>query len=128
MQIERLEQYRGLKAEVKAIEKLIDDLYVPIASPNGNHSTSGPSNPTEKTALRIIALKERLRAKQEKMMNELSAIDSWLETVEDSEIRAIIREHYINGNSWNVTNFKVYKYYDYFYSRKRVMRYFGKEI
>ena len=127
MRIERLEQYRGLKAEVKAIEKLIDDLYVPIASPNGNHSTSVPSNPTEKTALRIIALKERLRAKQEKMMKELCEIEMWLETVSDSEIRAIIREHYLNGCSWYQTNYRVYNYYDYSYSRKRLMRFFGKE-
>lgn len=128
MRIERLEQYRGLKAEIDAIEKLIDDLYRPIASPSGNGASSGPSNPTEKTALRIIALKERLRAKREKMMIELEEILTWLQTVEDCEIRAIITEHYINGHSWNVTNFKVYHYYDYFYSRKRVMRYFGKEL
>ena len=50
MRIERLEQYRGLKAEIDAIEKLIDDLYRPIASPSGNGASSAPSNPTEKTA------------------------------------------------------------------------------
>ena len=67
MTIETLEQYRGLQAEIDAMQAEIETLYNPVASPNGRTDTghgSTPGNPTERTALRIIERKQTLEQKR----------------------------------------------------------------
>lgn len=127
MTIEQLEQYYGLSSYIDAIEAEISQLYNTVHSPigNGAHSTE-PGNPTERTALRIIKLRDQLEAEKERLISMQQEIDDWLETVEDAEIAGIIKWHYIMRCNWKVTNRKVYGYPDYYYSRKRVIRYFEK--
>lgn len=126
---ERLEKYYGLLAEIDAIKREIDDLAKPISSPNGRTDEghgSTPGNPTERAAFRRIELIDQLTPLVEEQLNELDQIEHWLTSVEDSEIRAIIRWHYILGLDWSQTNKEIYGRKDYWYCRNRVMRYFKK--
>lgn len=124
---EDLEKYQGLSAEVNAIEYEIAQLYVPIGSPNGKETmtiSNVPSNPTEKNALLIIQKKKELERLKEQLYEHVVYIEDWLLTVEDHEIRSIIRWHYLLGLNWKQTNLKVYGYPDYDYSRKKIDRFF----
>lgn len=127
MTIEKLESFIGLHTEYEAIEEQINNLYGHLASPNGSdvHSNA-PSNQTERNALQIIYLKEGLVIKQRQIAKLLEEIEEWLDTVNDAEIRAIVRWHYLLGLSWYETNKKVYAKKDYQYSRMKIMRYFEK--
>ena len=131
MTIELLEEYRGLVANAKAINMEIDTLYTPVSSPNGKQSLgssgSGPSDPTRQAVNRIMTLQEKLANEEKRINSTLNEIENWLLTCPDYEIAAIIRYHYLLGQTWKQTTMKVYGYPDYHYCRKKVMRYFRKE-
>ena len=129
MTIEELEAFKGMRAEVLAIQREIETLYAPISSPNvhteGGHNTT-PGNPTERAAMMIMERKAALEFKVAAMQEALEGIESWLETVEDSKLRACIRWHYLNGLNWKQTNVRVFGYPNPYRARKKVMRYFEK--
>ncbi len=130
MTIEELEAFKGMRAEVMAIQREIETLYAPVSSPNGHtdggHSTT-PGNPTERAAMIIMERKAMLEAKVAAMQERLEAIEKWLETLDDSKLRACIRWHYLNGMNWKQTNLCVFGYPNQYRARKKVMRYFGKK-
>lgn len=130
MTIDKLENYYGIASGLEAIEQEIATLYSPISSPNGrtdgSYSTT-PGDPTARTAMRIIQLREKLEHEHERLMELAEEIEQWLITVSDTEIVSIIRWHYLLRCNWRVTNLKVYGYPDYFYSRQKVIAYFKRE-
>lgn len=130
MTIEELEQYRGMYSEVQSITAEIESLYNPVASPNGKTDAghgSVPSSPTERAAMRIIDRKRTLQEKQTAMMRVLDDIEAWLESVDDCELRALIRWYYILGYTWKATSLKVYGYSCYNRAYQRVHRYFEEK-
>ena len=129
MTIETLEQYYGIASNIEAIEEEIATLYNPVSSPSGRYSeviSTTPSNPTERNALRIIHLREQCETERERMYAMLEEIESWLLTVQDTEIVSIIRWKYLLRLDWKRVNMKVYGYPSYDYSRKRLHRFFDK--
>lgn len=127
MTIERLETYRGLKAERDAIIQQINELSKPVNAINQSQSpkqrSNSVSNPTERIALKIIELEEKAM----RIEHEMNQIEAWIDEIENGELRAIIRWHYINGYNWNMTNIKVLGYSSYDTSRKKVERYFNEK-
>ena len=128
MTIEQLEQYRGITAEIKSLEAEINALYDVRKSPNGRTSGGGrssPGDPTGNAAMRIIELREQLRTEQNRWSDAVYSIETWLRTVQDSEVRSIIRWRYILGLSWKQTANQVYGTTEYWDAcRKRVRRFF----
>lgn len=129
MTIDTLEQYYGLASNIDAITEEIETLYNPVRSPvsSGSHS-SEPGDPTRRSAMRIIQLKEMLEADKARQLELAEEIEHWLTTVNDSEVVSIIRWHYILHYNWKATNAKVYGYPDYHYARRQVHRYFEREM
>ena len=136
MNSEKLKYYSGIAANIEALKEEIETLYEPVSSPNGHtgegHSST-PGAPTERAAMRIIQLKEMLAEQMEKMLSLREEIETWLITVEDPEIQAIVRWRYLNltrrgiPRTWNDVNLKVYRYSDPDYSRKKLDRYLERE-
>lgn len=130
MTIEMLEQYKGLTSEMQALRDQIDSLYDTYRSPqlmsNGGHSMSA-SSPTESAVAKILKLEKTYRKKYEEAVDLLAEVENWLSQVPDAEIRSICRHHYILNKSWSQTSAIVYGFPSYYNSRKRVMRYFGRE-
>lgn len=135
MTIENLERYSGIVANIEAINEEIEVLYNPISSPNGHTEPHGttPSNPTERSALRIIKLKEQLEGYLAEMVEEREQIENWLEGVEDAEIQAIIRWRYLipkrggKSRTWAEVSLKVYGRPDYWSARDRIRWFFEKK-
>lgn len=129
---ETLDEYYTISSRIDAIDEEIRRLYVPTYGGNkdnigaGRTSAPEPGNPTERAALRIVSLRARLEAERERLYQLAEEIEDWLETVEDPEIEAIIRWHYLLRCNWKTTNLKVYGYPDYDYCRKKIKRYFDK--
>lgn len=130
MTIEKLENYKGLVAEMHSLSESIDSLYDTYRSPqfmsNGSHSMSAGS-PTENAVAKILKLEKTYRRKYEEAVDLLSEVESWLPQVEDPEIRSIIRFHYVLNRSWQQTSTIACGYPSYYAARKKVMRYFGRE-
>lgn len=131
MTVEKLEAYRGLTSEIKGLREQIDSLYDTYRSPQlmsdgGSHSMS-VSSPTERAVAKILKLKETYQQKYDEGADLLLQVENWLSHVEDPEIRSIIRFHYMLNRSWQQTSIEVYGYPSYHNSRKKIMRYFGRE-
>lgn len=130
MSIDKLEQYRGLTTEMKALSQQITSLYDTYRSPqlmnDGGHSMSA-SSPTESALVKILKLKETYQQKYDEAANLLYEIETFVSQIEDPEIRSIIRFHYMLGYSWERTNTAICGYPSYYTARKRLMRYLGKE-
>jgi len=127
MTIEQLEQYRGIVADINALQAEIDSLYDVRRSPtsDGMGHGSTPGDPTGRAAMRIIELREQLRTEQNRWSDAVYSIETWLRTVQDSEVRSIIRWRYILGLSWKQTANQVYGTTEYWDAcRKRVRRFF----
>ena len=72
MTIDKLEQYYGISSGIEAIEQEIATLYNPISSPAGKTDgsfSSTPGDPTARTAMRIIQLREKLEQERERLMD-----------------------------------------------------------
>ena len=130
MTIERLRQFRGIQKEVIEIQREIDTLYFPISSPNGHQGlgSSMPGNPTERAVNRIIQLQEKAEALTQQLAQELEDIEAWLDGLEDHELRAIIRAHYLLGDSWSRCTQRILNYEFSDTAKMRVYRYFDKLI
>lgn len=131
MTVEKLEAYRGLTSEMKALRDQIDSLYDTYRSPQffsegGSHS-SNVGSPVEDAVNRILKLKDIYDHKYSESAGLLLEVENWLSQVEDPEIRSIIRFHYVLGYSWQRTNAAISGYPSYYAARKKIMRYFGRE-
>lgn len=113
MTVEKLEQYKGVTSEMKALRDQIDSLYDTYRSPQlmsvGSHSMSA-SSPTESAVAKILKLEETYRNKYEEAVDLLSEVENWLSHVEDAEIRSICRHHYLLNKSWQQTSTEIYGY------------------
>jgi hypothetical protein len=129
MTIDTLEQYRGIVSEIRALNALIETLYDTRKSPNGKDTAghgSGPSAPTEQAFRRIDALKTKRDAKRGQWERAVQEIEAWLDTVEDADVRSIVRWRFIMGCSWKRTSREVYGVDNYYRARKKFLRYFEK--
>lgn len=131
MTVEKLESYKSLTAEMKAITLQIDSLYDTYRSPqlisDGSSHSISVGSPVEAAVNKVLELRNVYEQKYEEAANLLYNIETWLSQIEDPEIRSIARFHYVLGYSWQRTNTAVCGYPSYYTARKRLMRYLGKE-
>ena len=114
MTLEELNRYRKLRREIKSLEDQLETLYLtplPSAGEKMGSKPSGVSDPTRAQALKAIQYQERLKAKLDMAEAELERIEAWMETVEDPEIRAIVRMRFIVGRSWIQTTRELFGRY-----------------
>jgi DNA-directed RNA polymerase specialized sigma subunit len=98
---QELEQIRSLTKEIKLIQDDLDNLPFVPSTVKG----SMPEFPYIEQHYKIIGPDkkkgERLKAKMERKLDELQdkllELETWLDTVPDSEIRTILRMRYRNG-------------------------------
>lgn len=105
MTIKELSEYRDLKVEILQLQDRITELEQTIISsskitgmPFGGGTTS---NPTERLGLKLAKLKTNLLKQMEELIDKETKIEDFLETVEDTIVRIIIRKRFFDGKSWN---------------------------
>ena len=129
MTIETLEQYRNIRTEIKTLTAEIEAMYDTRKSPNGQEPGghgSTPSAPTETAFRNIQAAKtkrERMRKEWERAVHE---IETWLDTVQDADIRSIVRLRFVLGYSWKRTSREIYGTDSYYRASKKFYRFMKK--
>lgn len=141
MTLETLKEYAFLVAEIASLQTSILDASYPVSSPNGREQIGSagntPGNPTERAANRMMDLRETLMASMKKSLDLRIEIEHWLTTVDNSEIRMIVRTHFIEGPKhttqyhrhweWADTNEMLYGYRDKRYARRKLTEYLRRE-
>lgn len=105
MTIRELSKYHNTKLEIPQLEDTIKELETTIigsSKVNGMPSSHNIESTTERTALKIVHLKDKLEKKKESLVDEQEKIENFLDSVEDVEIRLIIRKRFLEGKSWQV--------------------------
>ena len=114
MTIERLAAYGHIQSDIAAIELQLISLERPISSPNGRINDGGsgggtPGNPTQKAAFQRMDLEKDLKEVMDKLLRETREINDWIRTLNNVEVEAIIRWHFLNGKTWAETSGIMYK-------------------
>ena len=128
MTYEDLKNYLGMKAEVQAINDEIDywETYVITVKYEEKGGSSGhESNPTKQAVDHLIELRERLATKKDLLVQRTLEIEEWIDSLQDKEVSAIIRYHFIMGKTWRETTKKVYGYADWSLSQWKIRNHFG---
>ena len=130
MTIDELEELRYLNSEISAVQREIEGMYNTYRSPAfekiGSRPLS-PGDPTSEAVNKIMTLQQKYNQMLNDMVDKRDRINGWMVTIESSEIKSIIRWHYLNGKSWKQTSGLVYGANSYYNARKVLMRWFGKE-
>lgn len=108
--IDDLYAYRNLCKEINAIQFQINDTALAVRSPSlgGMPHGTTPGDPTARAALRIIELEDDLNRKSNEMIDQAKQIETWIDSINDHEIRAIIRYHFLSGKTWRETALAMY--------------------
>lgn len=110
MTLERLEQYRNMRAESKMWEQELDELRKKNTVVKDTVRGSMSSFPytmhsvtiqgMQKPNGRIAAQEKRLEERRERLDAMLTEIDNFIDELEDSQLRQIINYRYVQGYSW----------------------------
>lgn len=113
----RLAQFTKIKREIVLIQEQIKDLessetYCTVKGSltffpytQGTIPITGSDDPDLASCL--AALKRKKRIKIRELRNELTNIESFIGSIEDSEMRQIFTLRYLNGLSWQHVAFKL---------------------
>lgn len=105
MTIQKLSKYHNTKIEIKQLEDTIEELESTMIGSSKitgmPHTSNGNSSPTERIGIKLAQLKDKLLVKKENLLDEAHNIEDFLNTVEEEEIRIIIRERFLNGKTWD---------------------------
>lgn len=120
----RLEQYSSIKAEITELKAKIKEREK--SQLTDTVTGSSPEYPFTKHTVTIKGvdygddfLTQRLEEKIFLLDEECAYIEKWLDTVEDSLIRRIVRWKYIEGKTWQQVAFRIGKH-DEQYPRKKI--------
>ena len=105
MTIKELSKYHNIKIEIKQLEDTVEELESTIIGSSkvtGMPATiNGNSSPTERIGIKLAQLKDKIDRKKENLIDEAHKIEDFLTTVDEEEIRIIIRERFLNGKTWD---------------------------
>jgi len=134
MTIDELSKYHNIKIEIKQLNDNIEELETTIIGSSKItgmplSTKSNNSNPTERIGLKLAKLKSKLEEKKENLLDELHEIEDFITTVDDEEIRIIIRERFINGKTWDeVAKITITDRSTPYYKLKKYLRENSKEV
>lgn len=123
--MEELEQIRKVYKTFRELNEEIKAAYNTYRSPVFSdmpriRKTAGERDPV----LRALDKIEKLREKQAKLIPAILDFENRLDQIGDHEIRAIIRSHYINGDSWRACTKRILNISGSDCAKHRVYRYF----
>jgi DNA-directed RNA polymerase specialized sigma subunit len=101
----RLNSYRDILTEHAQLAEELQRVEALMASPSSPNMDgmprcgSGPSNPTERAAIKHMELVDRYKKQIRQMIEEQAAIETMIEGLEPTE-RKLARFRYIDGLTW----------------------------
>ena len=131
MTIDDLEELRYLNSEIQAVQREIENMYNTYRSPafeKIGQSPLSPGDPTAQAVSKVMQLQRKYNIMLTEMADRRDRVNAWLVSLDDGEIKSIIRWHYLCGKSWKQTSGLVYGGRSNERNAYRVIRrYFGKD-
>ena len=125
--MKNLNKLYWLKKEVAQIEDQIKELTILSAfEMSGMPSGNSVSSPVEKFYARLDKLRTKLEKAKEKVVVEKERLESYIENIEDAEIRVLARARYLECKTWEVIGEE--NHMDRTTVSKKLRKHFGKEV
>ena len=130
--LEDLREFQSMQEEMKSIKAEIQSLYYPVSSPSGSLVIAGRSSvrpagdPTASTVRDIEERRNKLERMQAEREELADRIYTFVDSMDDRHIAAIVRYHFLLGLTWAQTAKQIYGYADADICRNAVKRYFKK--
>ena len=125
--MKNLNKLYWLKKEVTQIEDQIRELTILSAfEMSGMPSSNSVSSPVEKFYARLDKLRTKLEKAKEKVVVEKERLESYIETIEDAEIRVLARARYLECKTWEVIGDE--NHMDRRTASRKLEKYFGKDV
>ena len=105
MTLKELSKYHDIKVEVDDLQRRIYELETTIVKASKYSDTKidksiTNTSPTEELAIKLNKLRKTYVGKQITLTSELEKIEEYLNTINDSEIRTIMRKRFIDLLTW----------------------------
>lgn len=121
MKEKELNKYYYLKKEVEDLEERIETYDVGVSSVRVKELNVDSSPQFESIQEKVVKLKELWMQKRVEALEEYIKIESFIDKIEDTEIRTIMRYRYLDLKKWddidellhNGINYSKKKYYKY---------------
>lgn len=97
-----LDNYQSMKKLLEELNREYQQAFNTYHSPSfdwRNQSGHASVSPQEKAMKKI----ERIEGRMNEVMDEMETIESYVDSIEDYDVRAIILCHYINGETWDAS-------------------------
>ena len=127
MTLQKLTQYKGIKAEISSIRSRLDVITLKSPKLDGLPSGTDVTSPTENAALRLAELSELYSHRLEELYVLEKEINDFVEGIKDIELATYVREKYIEGRYTRDTTACAQFHYDRTTMQKRLRRYIKKE-
>lgn len=122
---EDLENYQSLELLVQDLDDEIESMYDTRKSPSYNKtgatSSKSPGSPTERALRRI----QYLESKRDELVQKQDEVINFVDTISDYLVRAIVRDHYLSGLTWEATSLHLKSYRSKSVLIDKVNRYFS---
>ena len=124
--MKNLNKLYWLKQEVVQIENQIRELTILSAfEMSGMPSSNSVSSPVEQFYNRLDKLRKKLARAKEKVAKEMEQLETYIEAVEDAEIRVLARARYLECKTWEVIGDE--NHMDRRTASRKLEKYFGKD-
>ena len=105
MTLKQLSKYHDVKIELDDLSNRIKELELTLIKTtkideNKVDTTFVNGSPTERIVIKINDLKTKYSNKQIDLIDELSKIEDYLDTIDDNEVRTIMRKRFIDLMTW----------------------------
>lgn len=105
MTLKELSKYHDIKVEVDDLQRRIYELETTIVKASKYSDTKidksiTNTSPTEELAIKLDKLRKTYVGKQIRLTSELEKIEEYLCTINDSEVRTIMRKRFIDLLTW----------------------------
>jgi predicted nuclease with TOPRIM domain len=105
MTLKQLSKYHDMKIEVDDLKNRIEELESTIVKASKfsdmkvDRSFSNTS-PTEQLVIKLEKLKNKYNTKSLLLLDEMERIEAYLDTINDNEVRTIMRKRFIDLMTW----------------------------
>lgn len=127
MRIETLKKYRPLVAEANELKQrmeAIDGLHSPVISNNPVHTNE--THGLDTIIIKRHKLFRQYLKKLKRCQDMLLEVEQFLDTVNDPEVRTLIRYKYLDGKTWEEAGREIKM--DPSWCRRKVMHALGEDI
>ena len=126
--VQRLEKTAVICRRIRELRNAIQHTYNTYRSPSFDRSYRKSTGHVSDPVVNAVNHLQDLHSQLAECLDYMYQFENDLSQIDNNEIIAIIRCHYILGDTWSDTSWKMYQRRDHSAVRKKLIRYLEREV